>query len=75
MVYTLAIYYSNYARHFLCLQALDEQFPREEGYRITRYDPFKFNTEEPTEIYIEIDPHECDQYIIALEPIPAKVYM
>ena len=52
---------------------MEEQFPREEGYRITRYDTFKFSREESTDVCIKIVPCECDQYTIALEPVSAKV--
>ena len=59
----------------LYLQALEEQFPEEDGYKITRYDAFTFNIEQP-EVCITIVPcDESDQYTIALEPLSAKVYV
>ena len=53
-------------------QSLEEQFPRELGYRISRYDSFKFKD---TDAFIQIiAPAEYDQYLVAFEPTHAKVF-
>ena len=57
------------------LQSLEEQFPSEEGYRICRYDDFKFRkTNESDEPYIKVvAPSEHDQCVIGMEPMTAEV--
>ena len=52
------------------MQALEEQFPHESGYRICRYDTFKFDAEE---LDVIIAPCEPDRCVITLEPMTAKV--
>ena len=63
------------------MQALEEQFPREEGYQITNYSKFIFRKgDSESETCINITPLERDhdplkgsQLVIALEPVAAKV--
>jgi hypothetical protein len=51
---------------------MEEQFPREEGYRINDYMDFKFN--ENTEPHIRVVPTcECDEVVVTLIPTSAKV--
>ena len=52
------------------MQALEEQFPHTEGYRM-KYNTFKFESENTTELHIKIAPSEW--YKVALEPASAKV--
>ena len=54
-------------------QSLEEQFPHEEGYRISAYNDFKFtnnNTERTIEVVVLGKHNHC---IIALEPANGKV--
>ena len=53
----------------ILLQALEEQFPYENGYRI-HYDTFKFEAEE---LHIEVITRDQDQCVITLQPMTAKV--
>jgi hypothetical protein len=56
------------------VQAMEEQFPYEEGYRINNYKNFKFK--ENTEPQIRVVPTcECDKLIVTLDPTSAKVYI
>ena len=59
------------------LQSLEEQFPREEGYKISRCKDFRFKETISTEsqqasIKLTV-PSQHDQCIIALEPANGKV--
>ena len=55
----------------MLLQALKEQFPVEEGFKITHFECFKFKG---TELHIKVVPCcEQDHCVIALEPTVAKV--
>ena len=56
------------------MQALEEQFPKEEGYNISRYGDFRFQAGNTEEQYIKVvPPHEHDQCVIALDPNTAEV--
>ena len=57
-------------------QSLEEQFSAEEGYRICRYDDFKFNPgNDATEPHIKVMvPSEHSQCVIGMEPMAAEVY-
>lgn len=56
------------------MQALQEQFPERDNYKISRYGAFKFKAEQDTELCIRvIPPHELDQCVVALDPNPAEV--
>ena len=53
----------------LFIQAMEEQFPHDEGYRITDYKSFKFK-----ENNVRVIPtYECDKLIVTLNPISAEV--
>ena len=59
------------------LQSLEEQFPHEEGYKISRCNDFKFKETISTEsqqasIKLTV-PSQHDRCIIALEPANGKV--
>ena len=63
------------------MQALEEQFSREEGYEITKYDKFMFSEAVESEPYIQIipqeryhDPIKGSLLVISLEPVAAKVF-
>lgn len=64
----LSIIQNSYV-HVRPLQALEEQFPKE-NYRICCYDAFKFNAEE---LHIIVGSCDTDQCVIALKPPTAKV--
>ena len=56
----------------LFVQAMEEQFLYEEGYRITDYMDFKFK--QNTEPHVRVVPTcECDKLVITLIPTSAKV--
>lgn len=56
------------------MQALQEQFPEKDNYKISRYGAFKFKVEQDTECCIRvIPPREHDQCVVALDPNPAEV--
>lgn len=56
------------------MQALQEQFPEKDNYKISRYGEFKFKAEQDMELCIRvIPPHELDQCVVALDPNPAEV--
>ena len=58
----------------LILQALKEQFPVEDGYKIIdHFKRFKFSSEKGTELQLKIQCCEQDHCVIALEPSAAKV--
>ena len=51
---------------------MEEQFPFEEGYRITEYKDFKFK--ENTEPHVRVVPTcECDKIDVTLNPSSSKV--
>ena len=51
---------------------MEEQFPYEEGYRITDYKDFEFK--ENTELHVRVVPTcECDEVVVTLDPTSAKV--
>lgn len=51
---------------------MEEQFPYEEGYRITDYKDFKFK--ENTEPHVRVVPTcECDKIDVTLNPTSSKV--
>ena len=54
---------------------MEEQFPCEERYQISRYESFKFKptTDPDHEPYIQIIPAKNDQCIVGFEPLNAKV--
>ena len=55
-------------------QCLEEQFPYEEGYKISRCDEFKFKESDTTQPSIKLTiPTEPSHCVIALEPANAKV--
>ena len=56
------------------IQALEEQFPHEDGYDIYRYKDFKF-MEAPETYYLKLIPPQHDHCEIAMEPKAAKVGM
>ena len=59
---------------FISIQSLEEQFPGEEGYRICRYDDFKFKDNESNEPHIKVvAPSEHNQCVIGMEPMTAEV--
>ena len=59
---------------FFGSQSLEEQFPRDEGYKISRYSEFKFKESDTTQSSIKLTiPTEHDQCVIALEPANGKV--
>ena len=60
--------------HFTVLQALESQFPVEEGYKLARCDRFNFKREMPDEdLYLQLTVKEHDSYQIGLEPSSARV--
>ena len=60
--------------YIIWMQALQEQFPEKDNYKISRYGAFKFKAEQDTELCIRvIPPHKLDQCVVALDPNPAEV--
>ena len=56
------------------MQSLEEQFPREEGYRMSRHDSFKFKpTNDPVPFIQVTVPAKNDQCLVGFEPLHAKV--
>lgn len=68
--YAAAVHVQNY---YFASQSLEEQFPPDEGYKISRYNEFKFKSDaaQPS-IKLSI-PTKYDQCVIALEPANARV--
>ena len=61
---------------FFKIQSLEEQFPTEEGYRICRYDDFKFQANECNAPHIKVvAPSEHNQCVVGMEPMTAEVYI
>ena len=54
---------------------MEEQFPREKDYQMSRHDSFKFKptTDPDPEPYIQIISAKNDQCIVGFEPLNAKV--
>ena len=64
----------HYCCNYVGSQSLEEQFPCEEGYKISRCDEFKFKESNTTPPSIKLTiPTDHDQCVIALEPANAKV--
>lgn len=64
-----------YITLYMLLQAWEEQFPHEKGYRTASCKLFKFKIEKDTEPHIKIVvPQQVGHCMIVLEPLRAEVY-
>lgn len=58
----------------LVQQSLEEQFPCEEGFQLSRYDIFKFNDDTDPCIKVVVPPkHDQTDYKVGIEPSTAMV--
>ena len=57
----------------LLYKSLEEQFPLEEGYQVSRCSSFKFNPDLGSHLNLKAHA-EHSQCVITMDPIPAKVY-
>ena len=60
----------------LVTQSLEEQFPREDGFQLSRYDTFKFNEETDPHIKMVVpSKHDQTECTIGIEPSTAMVML
>ena len=72
-MYTLSssVYIASVEGAYCFIQAIEEQFPYEEGYRIN-YKNFKFKKNKKPHVRV-VPTYECDKLVVVLDPTSARV--